>query len=324
MVDLRQAGGQVGSFIVAELQKKSFHITAITREGSSNTPSEGVEIKTVNYENPSTIVDALKGQDALIITMAVTAPPDTQAILIKAAADAGVPWLLPNEFGMDDTNQKAGDESLIAPPKRQVRQYIEQLGVSKWIGIATSFWYEYSLAGPGLFGIDISTKEVIFFDEGAATLNVSTWPQTARGVAAVLSLPIYPKDENDDSVTLSSYANNYVRIASFALSQREMFDSLKRVTGTSDSDWKISSVGAKERYQDSMRRLGEGDRRAFAHAMYTRYMYGDDAGYYEKTVGLDNEKLGLPKEDLDEFTKKSVEMADKDYFAKTASRRNIG
>ena len=50
----------------------------------------------INYEEESTIVDALKGQQFLIITMAVTAPADTESKLIWAAAKAGVPYVMPN------------------------------------------------------------------------------------------------------------------------------------------------------------------------------------------------------------------------------------
>ncbi|KAF2729245.1 putative oxidoreductase CipA [Polyplosphaeria fusca] len=315
------AGGQVGAFIVAELQKnKEITISAITREGSSNPPAAGVQVKNVNYQEISTIVDALKGQDALIITLSVAAPPGTQEILVKAAAEAGVPWVLPNEFGGDDHNKQAGDEAMIAVHKRETRKQIEELGVSKWIGIACSFWYEWSLSGPGLYGIDIAQREVIFFDDGNTKLNTSTWVQTGRGVASLLSLPIYPEDADDKSTTISSYANSFVRVSSWALSQREMFDAVKRVTGTSDSDWNISSVGAKQRYEESKKKLMEGDQRAFAHMMYTRYFFGDDAGYFEKTHGLDNDKLGLPKEDLDEFTKKAVEMANDNYVGKFMGR----
>ncbi|CAF1690831.1 unnamed protein product, partial [Adineta ricciae] len=86
------AGGQVGKFIVDELLKIGKHkITAITREDSTNKLPSGVEIKKVNYDDPSSLVEALKGQEVLIITMAVTAPPDQQTKLIEAAAAANVP-----------------------------------------------------------------------------------------------------------------------------------------------------------------------------------------------------------------------------------------
>jgi hypothetical protein len=309
-----QAGGQVGKFLVASLlAKNTFKITAISRTGSTNTPAPGVHVASVDYSDPSTITEALKGQDALIITMSVRAPPGQSELLIRAAAKAGVPWILPNEFGGDGTNKEAGRDAMIGPPKEKDRNLIEELGMS-WVGICCSFWYEYSLAGPGLYGIDIAKREVVFFDEGEQKINTSTWPQTGRAVAEVLSLPILPKDEKDESTTLSNYRNKYAYISSFTLSQKDMFEAVKKATGTKDEDWNISSVPSKQRFEESQKRMQQGDRIGFAHAMYTRYFYPDNAGFYEKTHGLDNEKLGLPKEDLDEFTKQSVGLAESGYF----------
>lgn len=298
----------------ALLKKGRFKITAISREGSTNIPAPGVHVASVNYDDPSTIISALKGQDALIITMSVRAPPDQQSKLIKAAADAGVPWIIPNEFGGDGLNEQVGKDIVIGVGKQKAREYIEELGKSKWIGIACSFWYEYSLAGPGLYGIDIAKKEVVWFDDGKQAIHTSTWPQTGRSIAEVLSLPVSPKDANDTSVTLSSYANKFVYITSFTLNQREMFESVKRVTNTTESDWTITSEPSKQRYADAAKAMQSGDRWAFGRMMYTRYFI-DDSGLYNGKQ-LDNEKLGLPKEELDEFTKQAVEMAESGYFAK--------
>ncbi|CAF1544241.1 unnamed protein product [Didymodactylos carnosus] len=66
----------------------------------------GVEVKKVNYNNPSSLVEALKDQEVLVITMAATAPKEQQTKLIEAAAAANVPWVLPNEFGGDPTEKQ--------------------------------------------------------------------------------------------------------------------------------------------------------------------------------------------------------------------------
>ncbi|KAF2685170.1 NAD(P)-binding protein [Lentithecium fluviatile CBS 122367] len=311
------ATGQVGKFIVASLlEKNTFTITALTRAGSSTTPPSGVHLSIVDYDNPSTLTTALKNQDALIITMSVNAPPDQSAKLIEAAAKAGVPWILPNEFGTN-TDGQAGKETGVAIPKQKNRQLIEKLGVSSWIGIATSFWYEYSLAGPSLYGIDIAKREVVWFDDGKHRIHTSTWPQVGRAVANLLSLPVTAEGGDGKSVTLDSYRNEFVYISSFTLNQREMLDAVQRVTGTTDKDWKMESTTAKERFDEGRMRMAQGERVGFAHALYARLFFpGETAGLYGETHGLDNEKLGLPEEDLDEFTKESVKMAESGYFAK--------
>jgi hypothetical protein len=305
------AGGQSGKFIVsALLEKKAFNITALSRADSSSVPPSDVHVATVDYDKPDTLVSALKNQDALIITMSVRAPPGQQAKLIEAAAKAGVQWVLPNEFGGNTDNQ-AGTDTGIAIPKRKDRKLIEELGVSSWIGMVTSFWYEYSLAGPSLYGIDIANRKVLWFDDGKQRIRTSTWPQVGRAVANLLALPIKAEEGDGQGMALESYRNKFVNISSFTLNQREMLDSVQRVTGTTDADWKMESTTAKERFDSGRKRMAEGDRIGFAHALYSRYFFpGETAGLYE----LDNEKLGLPEEDLDEYTKQSVTMAESGYF----------
>ncbi|KAF2652631.1 putative oxidoreductase CipA [Lophiostoma macrostomum CBS 122681] len=312
------AGGQVGKFIVeALLAKGTFSITAISREGSSNTPPAGVNVASIEYEDHKTIVAALRGHDALIITMSVSAPAGQQEKLIRAAAEAEVPFIVPDHYGSDLTNQQAGDDILIAAPKKKDLALVESLGVSSWVAITCSFWYEYSLGAPGFYGIDIKSRRVTWFDDGQQRLHTTTWPQVGRTVAETLSLPVYPKDSADSSATLSNYANSSVYVSSFTANQREMFDSVKRVTKTSDSDWKFNSEPAKKRFVEAKKELfSTGNRSAFPRMLYTRFFTDDGAGLYEDKHGLDNEKLGLPKEDIDEYTKKAVELAESDYYAK--------
>ncbi|UPX19670.1 uncharacterized protein EKO05_0009925 [Ascochyta rabiei] len=94
-----------------------------------------------------------------------------------------------------------------------------------------------------------------------------------------------------------------------------MFDSAKRIAGTSDEQLKISRVPAKERFKGSRERMKSGDRRAFARVLYTRYFF-EGAGLFEKLHGLDNDKLGLPREGLDKYTEKAMQLEQDEYWAK--------
>lgn len=47
----------------------------------------------------------------------------------------------------------------------------------------------------------------------------------------------------------------------------------------------------------------------FAQLMYTRVFYRDGGGDFETSRGLQNGVLGLPEEDLDEYTKIAVRKA---------------
>ncbi|KAJ4346401.1 uncharacterized protein N0V89_010330 [Didymosphaeria variabile] len=314
------ATGQLGKHISAALLKNpTFNITAITRNTNTSSFPPGMTAIPVDYSTPSTLTSALEGQDALIITLSVTAPPDTQSKLIHAAAEAGVPWILPNEYG-GDTDALASNEVGMGSPKQAARKLIEELGVSSWVGIVSGFWYEYSLSGPGFYGIDIAKREVTFFDEGTQRMNTSTWAQVGRAAAGLLALPV---EGQGGETALSDYRNRFAFVSSFTVNQREMLDSLNRGLELKDEDWKVTRVSAKDRFEDARKRMAGGDRMAFAYMLYTRYFLpGEDAGLYEKTKGLDNEKLALPVEDLDEATKVAVGMAEDGYFAKLAYSRS--
>ncbi|KAF4210464.1 hypothetical protein CNMCM8980_001138 [Aspergillus fumigatiaffinis] len=309
------AGGTVGKYITQELLKTGQHtVTALTRADSKRTLPAGVRTVTVDYNDESTLVSALQNQQFLIITMNVTAPKDTQSKLIQAAAKAGVPYVMPNCYGCDITNEKLRNEMLGGEPVRQACAEIEATGISEWVALVCGFWYEFSLAtGPEWFGFDFKEKKVTFYDEGTVKINVSTWEQCGRAVAAFLKFKELPEDENDQSPTVSGWANRPLFISSFLVSQRDMFESWKRITGDKDEDWTIEYEPSAERYQRGIERMQKGDRHGFAQAMYARVFYPNGGGDYESSRELDNDVLGLPKEDLDERTKHAKEMFEAGY-----------
>jgi len=302
----------VGKFFTEALFKTGKHkVTAITRSESTSKFPAGVEVKNVNYDDQSSLVEALQGQEVLIITMGVTAPPGQEAKLIEAAAVANVPWVLPNEYGSDPTNvELAKDLALLSEAKTKSRNLIEKLGQSSWIALICSFWYEFSLAGTAVrYGFDFKNRSVVLFDDGKTRINTTTWPQCGRAIASLLSLKVLPDDENDKSPCLADFRNKFVYISSFNISQRDMLDSVLRVTGTREKDWKIEYQDVKERYKQGVEEFQKGNLWGFGQLLYSRLFFPDGSGNYEATKGLHNDILGLPHEDLDEYTKIAVEMA---------------
>lgn len=100
-----QASGNVGSHITSALLSTGKHtITAITRADSKGTFPSGVIAKTVDYSQPETIVEALEGQEALVITLTPRAG-DAEVKLVNAAGEAGVKYILTNEWCPDSENE---------------------------------------------------------------------------------------------------------------------------------------------------------------------------------------------------------------------------
>ena len=304
-------GGRVGKYIAESLLKTGKHrVTAITRADSTSEIPDGVEVKKVNYDNQDTLVQALQGQEVLIITMGVMAPPEQEYKLFEAAATANVKWIVPNEWGADGTNEQLGRDIMYGPAKAAARKYIEQLGNSSWIGLACNFWYEYSLgSGSNTFGFSFKDRTVAFIDDGTTRINTSTWPQCGRAIASLLSLKVLPDDENDKSPCMARFRNKYCYISSFLVSQKDIFDSVLRVTETSANDWTVTNEGHKERYDSGVALLQQGNRSGFGRLLYTRMFYPNGDGNYEASKGLDNDVLDLPKEDLDEHTKIGIEYS---------------
>lgn len=296
-----------------ELLKTAKHkVTAITREDSTSKFADGVLVKKVNYDNQSSLIEALQGQDALIITMSVMASPDQQTKLVEAAAAANVPWILPNEFGGDPLDLEIGKDNFLGVSKAKYRDHIEKLGKSSWIAIACGFWYEFSLAGgPYRYGFDFKSRTVILFDEGDVKINTSTWPQCGRAVASLLGLKVTPDSDDDKSPTLTDFKNKCAYVSSFTISQNDMLESVLRVTRTDLKDWKVTKVSVKEYYKSGLEEFRKGNRIGFGQLLYSRNFFPESSGNFGATKGLHNDVLGLPREDLDEFTKISIQMSEK-------------
>ncbi|ROW03708.1 hypothetical protein VMCG_05383 [Cytospora schulzeri] len=307
------AGGQIGSVITEHLLLTGKHtLTAITRLNSTSTFPDGVKVVRANYSDPNDegLLEALRGQQVLIITMSVTAPRDTVSNLIRAAVKAGVSYVMPNWFGVDPGNKPLCDDCFPGHMSDNIHATIESPdGATSSILLACSFWYEFSLGGgTDRYGFDFQKRAFVVFDDGNVAINTSTWPQCTRAVAALLSLKEFPEDETDESPSLSQFRNRTVYIKSFRLSQLEMFESVKRVTGTTEADWTISHESSEQRYKEGRAALEQGNFAEFTKMLYSRMFYTQGSVEYPRDV--DNLLLGLPVEDLDEATAVAIRMGE--------------
>jgi hypothetical protein len=280
-------------------------VTAITRPDSTTKLPEGVKVAKVDYNSHQSLVDGFQGQDVLIITLPAFATSDTQSKLIKAAGDAGIPWILPNEWSPDTANEELNRDVTVFHSKREINDEIAKLGKSSYIAVTTGFWYEMCLAIPYAYGFDFETQSVSFFDDGETLVSMSTFAQVGRAVAALLSLPIQPEGD-DKACCLEHFRNRNVYVSSFTISQTDMLGSVLRVTGTNLQDWTITKESSSERYQTGLKEVQGGVMTGYPKMMFSRVFYPDDSGNYEKIRGTSNQILGLPKESLDEATKASI------------------
>lgn len=100
-------------------------VTALTRADSQSELPEGVIVSKIEYDKPETLVEALKGQDALVITLGGLAPKEIDMKLVNAAGEAGVPWILPGEWAPDTANEGLVKDVFVFQPKGE--------GLHRWI-----------------------------------------------------------------------------------------------------------------------------------------------------------------------------------------------
>lgn len=85
-----------------------------------------------------------------------------------------------------------------------------------------------------------------------------------------------------------------------------MFESAKRVTGTTDADWMVTHEDSKKRYEDGLAQVRGGNMAGFSKLLYSRAFYPEDPN--DLSAKAQNELLGLPSESLDESTKVGIDM----------------
>ena len=85
-------------------------------------------------------------------------------------------------------------------------------------------------------------------------------------------------------------------------------------TGDKESDWKIEYQNAQERWEQGMTWLKEGGAKlgdGYIQTMYSRIFFKDGCGDFSDK--LNNERFGLPKENIDDATKVGLELVEAGY-----------
>ncbi|KAH7025059.1 uncharacterized protein B0I36DRAFT_366955 [Microdochium trichocladiopsis] len=293
------AGGHIGKPILDALLALGIHdITILTRPDSASTAPANVKVHQTNYtttEEPA-LVEILSTIDVLIVAVAFTAYA-VQTPLFRAAAAAGVKYILPCEFG-GDPNAKLRQHLDVISEKDQYRALVEELGVSSWIGVVCGPWFEFTIQMGGL-GVDVRSKTASLLGSedkgfGVQKASVTTFKRTGEMVAGLLSLP---------EEKLAAYKNRWVFFSSFTISQQELLDSVKRVTGSGEGQWTIKEWTVEELLATSKQKMQEQETFMEGRLMMLQLVFGEGLGGDFSAKVLDSEELGLQPEDLDEVVR---------------------
>lgn len=281
--------GTVGAPIVASLAALGIHnISAISRPDSKAEFPSSVKVHRGSYDDDAFLASALAGQDVLIVALSYLAY-GAQVPLIKAAAQASVPYVIPCEFGSDATNGPLNQEIVLMNVKKPFRDLIEELGVSSWIGVTNNPWFDYCMKGAFL-DIDLKKRTATLLDGGLVKANFSTLDRVGKSLAALLSLP---------EVDLAKHKNEWVYFSSFLVSQGDILESALKATGSRREDWTITQGSTKAIRDWAKEETAKGNPMGAAKSLFALMFTEGFGGNYSSKV-VDYEKLGLEtEEDLD-------------------------
>lgn len=172
--------------------------------------------------------------------------------------------------------------------------------MSSWVSVAVGPWLDAGLT-QGLWGIDAKARKVTLWEGANAKANTATIAHTGEALTAALSLP-----ESD----LAKYKNKAVYTPSFHLTQRELFDAVKRATGTTNEDWEITLRDVNEVAKEYEEKISQGDGVApYIKFFVTHFLEGHGGDFESKVDAAELKKLeqlGLHKENLEEEIQKAL------------------
>jgi hypothetical protein len=255
----------------------------LTRKESTSTFPEGVPVFKADYTDVSSIKLAMEGQDMVISMVGGIAAGDQQ-VFIDAALAAGVKRFLPSEFGPYSRNPEfAALNPVVLPAKAGTVDYLRsKQPLISWSSLVTGAFFDWAMK-VGFFGFDLASKTVTLIDGGTSVFTTTTLSTIGKALVAILEHRGETK-------------NQYIFVSSFNVSQKDILDVVEKVDG---QKWTVKHVTSEEVINNGKRRLAAGD---FAGIIdLTRGgAFGKQALGDESSHGFWNDKLGLPKEDIEQ------------------------
>ncbi|PSN58914.1 NAD(P)-binding protein [Corynespora cassiicola Philippines] len=283
------AGGNLGPTILQTfLESSSFNISVLSREGSSSTFPPGVNVIRANYQSIDSLKSVLIGQDAVISLVGGNSLGD-QKKLIDAAISAGVKRFIPSEFGSNSVDERVRAIVPFLAAKTGTVDYLKSKeSIISWTSVITGPFFDWGFK-IGFFGNDVSSNTFTMIDGGDAVTTTSTLHQIGLTLVKVL-------EKADES------KNQYVYVASFNLSQKEILTATEKMAGLK---WTIMNVTSKDLQESGNSKL---ERQDFSGIIdLIQAVAFNEAGYGDhRKIGLWNRKLGLPEEDFEDVLRISL------------------
>lgn len=226
------------------MAEPSFTVSILSRPDSTSTFPTNIKVIKTDYTHDS-LVEALKGQDALISSIAGTALTK-QIDIIDAAIEAGVKRFVPGEFGSDTTNDKALARVTFFGVKRAVTDHLKSKeGQIAWTGIITGPFFDWGMK-MGLFGFDFAKQAATLYEPGHAQPFSSS---TLADIGTATARSLLPKNN-------ALAKNKYIYVRSLTTTQDELLAAFEKQTGKT---WGKTIVELEPLVKDAGEKVGKGD-----------------------------------------------------------------
>lgn len=285
--------GTLGPFIIDALLKAgTFNVSVLSRPTSKSEFSPPVK-KLISDFTPASLVEAFKGQDA-VLDISAQNTVEARKGYIDAAIAAGVKRFIPSEYsGNMENKTNVGTISFFAD-RITIEEYAKEKAASNpgfsYTIVSTGPFYDWCIEN-GFTGFYLKTNSATIYGDGNQPASVTTLSSSGQAVAGILSKP-------------QETANKRIYVASFTPTQNEVLAVLEELTG---KKWTTNKISIQDAKAQGFEKLGKGDMSGIASILMSS-TYGPDCGNdFTKHATLSNELLGLPKEDLKTVTKAVVD-----------------
>jgi uncharacterized protein YbjT (DUF2867 family) len=287
------ASGSIGSVVLEALLKEpSFNVSLLQRKSSKAKLPDHLNTITITDSYPTEeLVAAFRGVDVVINCMTTVSVAE-QFRMIDAAVAVGVQRYVPSEFGLNNMRPEAQALSSVFRDKARVQEYLRAKageGAIEWMSISCGMWLKWSMARDFL-GMHARERRFVLWDDGDGVFSCTTEENTAAGLVAALK-------------RRGETRNTNVFLSDFAVSQRQLLESLERVQGVKYATEAIDSLALTREKQDAASR---GDTKAVFDVIETGFVTGRYGGFLEKEGEIWNARLGLPKKTLDEVVEAAL------------------
>lgn len=181
-----------------------------------------VKVVKIDFSNHQQLVDALRGNDVVLLTFGDLPNLERNSkAIIDAAIEAGVKRVIPSEFGVD-THSPTGRRQIVFDSKVKIDDYLEEKsneGTIEFTSIYTGLFFDWRTQESQMFlGFDMENKRATIYNGGTTPLNLTTLEALGASVVSVLSTP-------------KKFKNRRLRICDLYASQRDILALLEAETG---------------------------------------------------------------------------------------------